>query len=145
MVVLARTASWTGFVDSSRDVEVATDGSRIRIGSSRCDIDTSCYRIAVDAPARGVALQATFRPVVLPVIARRSRIAPAGRLDGSVTARMIVTARIVVRDETFELDGVAGYHDHGCGQFRWGDDFAWEWGQTCSRVTAATGRSRTAT
>ena len=29
---------------------------------------------------------------------------------------------------TYSLDGSPAYHDHDWGHFRWGRDFAWEWG-----------------
>jgi hypothetical protein len=133
VIVLARSSHWTGFVQTAAHVEVSRDGCTARFGPHRAEIRNESYRIAIDAPEHGVAIDATLRPEVLPITARRQRIAPGCHLDWSLTARLAVTARIELPDARFEvIDGV-GYHDHNWGQFHWGDDFTWEWGSILPR------------
>jgi hypothetical protein len=130
VIVLARAATWTGFVETCA-VDISRDGCRARFGEHRVDIGCAGdggYRIAIDAPAHGVAIDATFRPDVLPITARRQRIAPDRHLDWSLTARLAVVARVELPGATFELVDALGYHDHNWGHFHWGDDFTWEWG-----------------
>lgn len=127
VIVLARTARWIGFVDTV-PADVSRDGCRGRFGAHRVEIVNGGYRVVVDAPRHGVAIDATFSPEVLPIVARHQLIAPGRHLDWNLTARLSVTAHVELPDATHDLTGALGYHDHNWGGFRWGDDFVWEWG-----------------
>jgi hypothetical protein len=133
VIVLARAARWTGFVETVPRPELSRDGCRGRFGDHRAEIRDGGYRIAVDAPAHAVFVDARFSPETVPITARRQRIAPGRHLDWSLTARLAVDARIELGDEVFELAGATGYHDHNWGHFAWGDDFTWEWGSALPR------------
>jgi hypothetical protein len=133
VIVLARAARWTGFVETVPRPELSRDGCRGRFGDHRAEIRDGGYRIVVDAPAHAAFVDARFAPETVPITARRQRIAPGRHLDWSLTARLAVDARIELGDEVFELAGATGYHDHNWGHFAWGDDFAWEWGSVLPR------------
>jgi hypothetical protein len=128
VIVLARTSRWTGFVETAASVEISRDGCHSRFGRHRAEISARSYRIAIAAPDRGVVVDATFWPQVLPIIARRQRLAPHRHLDWTLTARLAVAAHIELPGSVFDLTDALGYHDHNWGHFHWGDDFAWEWG-----------------
>lgn len=134
VIVLARAARWTGFVETVPCLELSRDGCRGRFGEHRAEIRDGRYRIVVDAPAHDVRIDATFSPVTVPITARRQRLAPGRHLDWSLTAQLAVDARIELGDEVFELAGASGYHDHNWGHFAWGDDFTWEWGSVLPRA-----------
>lgn len=128
VIVLVHTARWTGFVETTPRLGVSRDGCRATFGDHRVEIRNGGYRVVVDAPAHGVSIDATFQPDVAPITARRQAIAPGRRLDWSLTARLLVDARIELPGERVDLVGALGYHDHNWGHFAWGDDFTWEWG-----------------
>jgi len=128
VIVLVRTARWTGLVDTAGRLALSRDGARGQFGDHRVEIREAGYRVVVDAPADGVVIDVTMRPVTVPVTARRQRLAPGCHLDWSLTARLAVDGRIEVGGQTYPLAGAVGYHDHNWGQFAWGDDFTWEWG-----------------
>jgi hypothetical protein len=49
-------------------------------------------------------------------------------LQWLLVPRLLASGVVTVEGRALRLDAVPAYHDHNWGTFRWGQDFAWEWG-----------------
>jgi hypothetical protein len=124
-IVMARAGAWHGFVETA-PLSVSADGTRSQLGRHRFSLERGRYRVRIERPELHVDL--TLRPLTLPMIARNQLVGPGTRLSWAMYPRLAADGECEIDGRSFTLRNATAYHDHNWGGFRWGDDFAWEWG-----------------
>ena len=152
---LADTVRWDGRPgqESGRLIVVARQGDRRHTAVERftgADLDVESGRIdarfgrhtlrfadgAWHLSLRLPDLEATLRirPQTWPAVSGNIPLGPgtaaqARTLSWLIVARAQAEGTVRLGGHTHAIRGALAYHDHNWGHFRWGDDFAWEWGQ----------------
>lgn len=131
MTVLVRDQrGWDGVVERSADADVAARGGRtdIRIGRSRVQLRDGVYELEMECLTRPIAARLVLRPYTVPSQANNVELPGGPPINWLVCPRLLAYGTIEVDGVTHVIDGSLAYHDHNWGSFRWGQDFAWEWG-----------------
>jgi hypothetical protein len=133
IVLLVRersTDAWDGDIDSSPrgDVQARRGEIPMRIGSSTLGWGPGGYELSVVLQERPITARLSLLPRTLPLLARADAVMGEGRLSWLLVPRLSATGRVVVGRRTYLLDQAPSYHDHNWGHWRWGQDFAWQWG-----------------
>jgi hypothetical protein len=68
-----------------------------------------------------------LRPVCTPLVGLGAALG-AGTLSWVVVPRLVAHGVVRAGDRVHAVAGAPAYHDHNWGAWRWGDDFAWQWG-----------------
>jgi len=99
-----------------------------RYGTSSMELRDGAYRLRVSPDGVPVRAELDLYPVVMP-----APVYNVGTVDGPpihwvVLPRLIARGWVEIEGQRTEVEGSPAYHDHNWGHFRWGRDFAWEWG-----------------
>lgn len=121
---------WDGDVDSvpARDVQARAGEIAIQVGSSTLRFGTNGYELSVCLQERPLTARLSLAPCSLPLLARTNAIIGDGRVSWLMVPRLFASGAVVVGHRVYRLDQVPAYHDHNWGHWRWGEDFAWQWG-----------------
>ncbi|MSP60184.1 MAG: hypothetical protein EXR72_07545 [Myxococcales bacterium] len=128
--VLVRTdAGWDGDVDTiaSHDTVIRRSGIDATFGPSRMRFHEGAFELTAKLCDRPIELALTLVPLTMPLM-RPNTPLEAGPLHWLVVPRLSARGTVRVGERTFPLDEAPAYHDHNWGRFRWGQDFAWQWG-----------------
>lgn len=130
LVWLARTDRWCGDVESisTSEFELRRGHIAARFGQSSLEFDGRVYRL--NAHARGGQLRAELilEPLTLPSLIQNVDVGDGPPIHWLVIPRLSASGLVRVGEREFRLMDAPAYHDHNWGDFRWGRDFAWEWG-----------------
>lgn len=130
LIVLARTDRWRGGIDTHgpRDFSAPAGGLAARLGPSALDYHDGAYHLQFAQRAAEIRGHLTLRPRTTPAVSHNIRLAPGRHLSWLMVPRLAADGVVEVAGRRFDLVDAPAYHDHNWGHFRWGDDFAWEWG-----------------
>ena len=129
LIVLARTQGWHGAVETFSPGEVSGSPTdvHLELGPHRLRFEDGVFHLAIRPQEGGLSAVLRLEPLAMPL---RSQGATLG--DGSLSWVVVPALRargsVRVGDRLFRLDGAPAYHDHNWGTWRWGSDFAWQWG-----------------
>ncbi|MEM7152800.1 MAG: hypothetical protein AAF799_08155 [Myxococcota bacterium] len=128
LVYIARTDRWQGEVEQVSRATLGLGRIEARFDQSTLTFDGHEYHLEV-RPRRGW-LEADLRlePVTVPSLIQNVDVGDGPPIHWLVVPRLHASGWVRVHDRKFELDRAPAYHDHNWGSFRWGRDFAWEWG-----------------
>jgi hypothetical protein len=70
----------------------------------------------------------SFRPVARPALTRSIPLGHATPMQWFVVPRLEASGQVRIGNRLHHVRACPAYHDHNWGRFRWGGDFAWEWG-----------------
>lgn len=141
LTTLARVGGeWTGSVTTVSDVLVSWLPGRVgvRLGESQFSFDGTAYIVAVRAPDLGLDAHLRLRPRTSPSVVHNVELGVGPPLHWTLLPWLDADGEVGVRGRTFAVERAASYHDHNWGSFRWGGDFAWEWGYATVRSDTAT-------
>ncbi len=130
LTMLARERRWIGDVDRwSADVVHAPAGSReVRLGPHRMRWGGGVYHLRAALRDEPVAIDAVLRPVTMPSIVHNVTVRDGPPINWLVIPRLLASGTVTIDGRVHRFADVPAYHDHNWGRFRWGRDFAWEWG-----------------
>jgi hypothetical protein len=98
----------------------------LRLGPHAVWLEDGAYRMTV----RSARLQLDLRltPLALPSIVNNVATGDGPPIHWLVLPRNLASGRLRWDGVEHTLRQTPAYHDHNWGHFRWGADFAWEWG-----------------
>ncbi len=110
------------------DFHAPAGGLAFALGGSALDLRGDAFSLRASLRDEPVALDVVLRPRALPAVIPRLPLGDAPPLDWVIVPRLDATGTLTVDGRATPLAAALAYHDHNWGRFRWGDDFAWEWG-----------------
>ena len=138
LIVLARTDRWRGGLDTyASDFTAPAGALSARLGASTLDLRGGAYHLDFAHPRAAIAGRLELHPLTTPALSHNIRLAPGRHLSWLMVPRLAAHGVVHVAGRRFDLAGDPAYHDHNWGHFRWGDDFAWEWGSGLPRDPAS--------
>ncbi len=129
VVLLVRDHTWDGDVDTilARDVVVCRGQIEAHFGHNRIGFRDGAFDLSLALENRPVALTLRLEPVSFPLL-RSSTPIGEGKISWLVIPRLAASGTITIGERVHTLDHAPAYHDHNWGNWRWGQDFAWQWG-----------------
>jgi hypothetical protein len=120
---------WEGDVEvhPSDSVRVQRGSPDMSFGENSIAFRDGAYQLRVQLRQREVRAELSFRPLAFPTNVNNVSISDCPPIHWLVVPRLEVTGTVEVGGRTHRVDAL-GYHDHNWGYFRWGKNFAWEWG-----------------
>lgn len=128
---LARTDDgWFGDVHDCPAHGVRAAGGRVELafGPDGVVFDGKVYHLRATVPAGRIDLDLTLLPQAFPSEANNVEVEDGPCINWTVVPRLSAQGRVRVSGRTFDFEDCPAYHDHNWGHFRWGRNFAWEWG-----------------
>jgi hypothetical protein len=130
LTILVREQRWIGEVDRYPAAEVwAPAGScEIVMGDNRMRWGGGVYHLRAKLRDLAVEVDLVLRPVTMPSIIHNVAVRDGPPINWLVIPRLLASGVLRVEGREHRFGDVPAYHDHNWGRFRWGRDFAWEWG-----------------
>jgi hypothetical protein len=121
---------WDGDVVSFSPDEVRVQRGYIglKFADNEVYFRDGVFYIRAQLPERGIAMELILTPVTIPAPANNIDVEDGPPIHWIVVPRLLATGHVQVRGQSYALRDAVAYHDHNWGHFRWGRDFAWEWG-----------------
>lgn len=130
MIFLARVGgAWQGGLETIAEDQVrALPGSiDLSLGQNTLSFDGAFHLTGASADGT-IVVRLDLEPVAIPLIGLDSDLGLGSRLSWVVIPALRANGVVVVSGNVFRLRDAAAYHDHNWGSWRWGHDFAWQWG-----------------
>jgi hypothetical protein len=129
VIVLAHEERWTGAVArfADTDLHITGDLSALTVRGNRMAVGPDGYHLVIDLPEHNINGELHLRPRSQPFAVNNQPLGE-GRLNWLFVPRLDADGWLRIAGRRQRLDAALAYHDHNWGRFRWGDDFAWEWG-----------------
>lgn len=129
LVLLAAEDRWQGGVDTFADDAIrAWPGAiDLALGESRVHFAGGAFRVAARLARGDLAARLELRPSAVPLVGLDADLG-GGTLSWVVVPALRARGVVVVSGRRHELADAPAYHDHNWGAWRWGQDFAWQWG-----------------
>lgn len=129
IVLVHHDDDWSGWISQLDydEVDLGASGLGARFGPSSIDFHDGGYEIDVRIPESGVRGRLRFTPKSESLVKNNQPLG-AGRFTWLFVPRLTVDGHLWAGGVRYGMREALGYHDHNWGRFRWGDDFAWQWG-----------------
>jgi hypothetical protein len=130
LTCLVRSKGWDGDVDawSAEAIRAPSGELDVTIGPSSVRFEGGVFRIQAELKRRPIRMDLTLRPVTFPSEANNIDVEDGPPINWMVLPRLVASGIVEIGDEIHRLNEAPAYHDHNWGRFRWGRNFAWEWG-----------------
>jgi hypothetical protein len=130
IVCLAREREWTGDIDhyARRDVSLRGGHLELRFADNHATFRHGVFELGVRMKRIPVSMELVLEPYALPAQANNLQVDNCPPIQWLVVPRLLATGWIDVGGRRYDLRRAPAYHDHNWGNFRWGKNFAWEWG-----------------
>jgi hypothetical protein len=130
---------WRGAVEACEPATVALQAGRVGalFGRHALAFERGAYRldVSIDEPPMRALL--ALRPTARPAMTRSIPLGEATPMQWFVVPRLEASGEVRLGDRRYHVRECPAYHDHNWGRFRWGGDFAWEWGIALSDSTSS--------
>jgi hypothetical protein len=100
----------------------------MRLGGHAVWLEGGAYRMTVRGHDLPLEVDLQLTPLALPSIVNNVATGDGPPIHWLVLPRNVASGRVRFAGVEHTLRGAPAYHDHNWGHFRWGADFAWEWG-----------------
>jgi hypothetical protein len=130
LTCLVRERSWDGDIEQFSPAEVRMKRGHLAVAFGENSVSFEDGEIVLKAKLRKRALEIDLRlkPLVVPTPAFNLEVDDCPPIHWLVVPRLSARGTVRVGDTVHELRNASAYHDHNWGHFRWGKNFAWEWG-----------------
>jgi len=130
LVCLVREKSWLGDIDHFSRDETRVVGGRLDVRFAHNFAMLKNGKLELSARMRDlpVSLELSLDPVTLPTQANNLQVEGCDPINWIVVPRLLAHGEVRIEDRRYVISGATAYHDHNWGRFRWGKNFAWEWG-----------------
>jgi len=121
---------WTGDVIGfpSDQVTARRGAISLEFGENRVHFHDGVFSIRAMLPERDIAIELMLTPATIPSPANNIGVEDGPPIHWIVLPRLLATGVVRLGGTVHRLDRAPAYHDHNWGHFRWGKNFAWEWG-----------------
>ncbi len=130
LTALARYDRWFGNVETipAEEVNIRAGRMHAEFGSSSIRYQDGRYRLNVKCRSIPVEAELELQPHSMPAPIYNVMTGDGPPIHWVVLPRLVAHGVVRLDGTEHRLDGTPAYHDHNWGHFRWGRDFAWEWG-----------------
>jgi len=130
ITTLVRGESWGGDIDQYANDEIDVRGGRValRYADNFVRLVHDALEVKVQMRQRPIALELVLRPLVMPNQANTLYVEGCPGIHWVAVPRLAASGRIEIDGRVHTFSDALAYHDHNWGFWRWGQDFAWEWG-----------------
>jgi hypothetical protein len=137
VVCLARESGWLGDLDEYTHDEVSVAPGRLALefGANRAVLRDGGFDLKVRMRRLELELDLRLEPVTLPTLANNIFVDDCPPIHWIVLPRLEATGTVTIGGRLHRLQRATAYHDHNWGSFRWGKNFAWEWGYAAPDVS----------
>lgn len=134
IVCLARERQWLGDLDAYPAHRVRSKPGALALvfGENRAVFRDGGFDLRVRMQRLELELDLRLDPITLPSLANNIYVDDCPPIHWIVMPRLEATGRVRIGSRIHELRRATAYHDHNWGSFRWGKNFAWEWGYAAS-------------
>ena len=126
IVALARVGeTWTGDVTKASHAVAPSGGTGLLSDNGGFEL----HRDGIDVMLATEDVQCRLRltPLTEPVHTNSVSFSGDQALRWIAVPHLVANGTIEVAGRSHDIVDANAYHDHNWGQFRWGDDFSWEW------------------
>jgi hypothetical protein len=122
--------AWSGDIDqhAANEVTARNGGLSMCLGPNRAVFRDGKFELDVKMRHSPIAMQLELRPQTFPSQANNLMVDDCPPIQWLVTPRWSAHGWVQIGAQRHELNNAVAYHDHNWGSFRWGKNFAWEWG-----------------
>jgi hypothetical protein len=139
IVCLVRERRWTGDIDHFTREEVRVQGGELGVhfAHNHAVLRDGKLEIAVRMRRRNIVAELSIEPLAIPSQLNNIEIdTDCPPINWLVVPRARADGWLEIEGRRHVFDRAPAYHDHNWGHFRWGKDFAWEWGYAASGAEA---------
>ncbi len=134
---------WVGDIDTFEGTaaQLSNQAMTLLVGDVvrlRCERGT--YYLDVRSRDGSIELQAQFTAQSEPLLIWNDTPLGHGSVNWLIAPCMSVQGTLRIGAEVIRFQEAGGYHDHNWGYWRWGEDFAWDWGFAAQAQRGAAGR-----
>lgn len=112
----------------TRSVSVRRGFLSLQMGDCCVHFANGVFHVRAVLKAQGIALELLLTPLTIPTPANNIALEGSPPMHWFAVPRLRVDGWIRTPKKVYALEGARGYHDHNWGAFRWGRNFAWQWG-----------------
>jgi hypothetical protein len=142
LVVLAydQRIGWTGNIDQYDGLAARIDPRRLEIsvGASTIAYKEGAFRLNL-ASRDGLVASLILFPETEPLVVWKDTRLGSGHINWVIVPSLRAEGTLVVGDRVHRISEARAYHDHNWGEWRWGENFGWDWG-FCSAALMADGQ-----
>lgn len=130
LTCLFREQAWDGDIEqfTTSEVRLGAGHLDVHFGENRVTLEGGALTLKAKLRRRGLDVDLRLTPRIVPTPAYNLEVDDCPPIHWLVVPRLLARGGVRVGARSYELDGAAAYHDHNWGHFRWGKNFAWEWG-----------------
>ena len=124
-----RDRRWTGGMDrfAGSYVQFISGTTELQLGDCELLFRGGEYRLRARLQDAPIECDLRLRPVAAPLVGIGTPVGD-GELHWVVVPRLVAAGVVRVGGEVEVMTHAPAYHDHNWGNWRWGDDFSWQWG-----------------
>lgn len=121
---------WDGDIDQYHRDEVEVRGGAIDVefGSNFVRWSRGVLEVKSSMRNRAIDVELVLKPLVLANQANTLYVDGCPAIHWACVPRLAASGRVVLGDRVYTFQDALAYHDHNWGSWRWGQNFAWEWG-----------------
>ncbi len=121
---------WDGDVVSYRrdETEIRRGYLSLQFGQSRVHFHSGVFHVQAVLPDRDIEVELLLTPLTIPTPANNITLDEGPPMHWLAVPRLLASGYVRKGDHTRRVRNVLAYHDHNWGSFRWGRNFAWQWG-----------------
>ena len=130
IVCLVREQRWDGDIDQypPDDIDLSGGHLDVRFGQSSVSLEGGELCLKVKMRRRPIEMDLRLVPMAMPTPAFNLFVEDCPPINWLVVPRLVASGTVRIDGRTHVLKDASAYHDHNWGHFRWGKNFAWEWG-----------------
>lgn len=134
IVCLAREGTlegaWFGDIDHYRRSEVRSPAGKLELAFAHNHAVFRRGALELEARMKRVpiSVELALEPLTLPAQKNNVLVDGCPPIQWLVVPRLAASGRVLCAGREYRLERALAYHDHNWGYFRWGKNFAWEWG-----------------
>lgn len=129
--------AWFGDIDHYRPSEVRSPTGKLDLAfaHNRAVFRRGALELRASMRRVPIAVDLVLEPLTLPVQKNNVLVDGCPPIQWLVVPRLAATGRVTLDGREYRLERALAYHDHNWGYFRWGKNFAWEWGYAAPEET----------
>jgi hypothetical protein len=129
VVVMAEAGGeWMGGLDEIRPADLELVPGRVdsAFGGTRLRAREGAFELALQPSATPLSARLRLEPMTMPLLRPKTAIGSAV-VNWLAAPRLRASGTITVNGTPHFLRDAPAYHDHNWGQWRWGQEFFWQW------------------
>lgn len=130
VLVLVNDGGWSGGAETFGPEALRLEAGALafELGPNRVEFRDGRFRVLGLLARPALSFELELTPLAYPTATRNAAFAQGTPVHWVAVPRLAASGTVTIGARTHTVDSAPAYHDHNWGRFRWGGDFAWEWG-----------------